>query len=78
MGGNVRVGTGDQVAPVGVGGGGCYFLMDWLDPSAIRQLDAEYGINHLWLTAEARASVGLKSDLDFTNNQFGLGFMMEF
>jgi hypothetical protein len=65
-------------ALVGLGGGGLYFLMDWLDPQAIRQLDSEYGISHLWLTTEVRATIGLNTDLDFTNQSVNAGFMMEF
>lgn len=65
-------------ALVALGGGGVNFLLDWIDPQAIRQLDAEYGISHLWITGEVRATVGLNSDLNFSNNSVNAGFLMEF
>lgn len=63
---------------VGVAAGGFNFLLNWLDPAAVRSLDAEYGINHVWLTAEARATVGVNKTVDFTNTSFNAGFLMEF
>lgn len=64
--------------PVAVAAGGVNFLLDWLDQEAIRSLDASYGINHLWLTAEVRQIVGLRSDFDFTSTSFNAGFLVEF
>ena len=64
--------------PVAVAAGGVNFLLDWLDPVAIRSLDATYGINHLWLTAEVRQIVGLRSDFDFSSTSINGGFLVEF
>jgi hypothetical protein len=63
---------------VAVAAGGFNILLDWLDPHAIRQLDLEYGINHVWFTLELRSIVGLKKDIDFTSMTGDAGFMMEF
>lgn len=63
---------------VAVGAGGLYILMDWADPRAIRELSSEYGINHVWLTLEAKGALGFVSALDFTSFEGGAGFMMEF
>lgn len=65
-------------ALTGVAAGGLSILLDRLDPHAIRALDAEYGINHIWLTIEARQIVGLNSVLDFTSTAGNAGFIMEF
>ncbi len=65
-------------APVAIGAGGIAVLMDRFDPKAIRQLDADYGINHIWLTAEARGIFGLHNTLDFTSQSFNLGFIADF
>lgn len=64
--------------PVGIAAGGVNILLDWFDPIAIRSLDADYGINHLWLTAEVRQIVGLRSDFDFSSTSVNAGFLVEF
>lgn len=61
-----------------VAAGGVNFLMDWVDPQAIRRLDTEYGINHVWLTTEFRAIVGLNKNYDFTSSVINIGFLTEF
>lgn len=71
---NIKFGA----SPVAVVAGGANFLLDWLDPSAIRELDASYGINHLWLTAELRQIVGLRKDLDFSSTSINGGVLVEF
>jgi hypothetical protein len=58
--------------------GGLNILMDWLDPQAIRNLDADYGINHVYLSLEARQIVGLNKSYDFTSSIFNAGFVMQF
>lgn len=58
--------------------GGLNILMDWLDPQAIRNLDTEYGINHIYLSLEARQVVGLNKSYDFTSSIFNAGFTMQF
>jgi hypothetical protein len=61
-----------------VAAGGINFLMDWLDPDAIRNLDLDYGINHVFLTIEAREIIGLNKNYDFTSSAFNAGFLMQF
>lgn len=64
---------------VTVAAGGLNILMDGLDRRSVRQLDTEYGINHVWLTLEYRQVIsGLKPDLDFTTGIANAGFMMDF
>ena len=63
---------------VSVAAGGVNFLMDWLDPKAVRQLDNEYGINHVWLTLEYRLIVGLNPKYDFSSNSINAGVLMDF
>jgi hypothetical protein len=65
-------------AAVTVAAGGLNLLLDYFDRAAIRQLDAYYGINHVWLTAEARAIVGLNGNFDFTSIVFSSGVVLEF
>jgi hypothetical protein len=65
-------------AAVTVAAGGINLLLDHFDRAAIRQLDASYGINHVWLTAEARAIVGLNGNFDFTSLMFSSGVVLEF
>jgi hypothetical protein len=58
--------------------GGVNILLDWLDPQAIRNLDTEYGINHIYLSLEAKQIVGLNKTYDFTSSIFNAGFVMQF
>lgn len=64
-------------APVTVAAGGVNILLDWLDRKSIRQLDNDYGINHVWLTAEYRAILGF-GDFNFTSRVINAGFLMDF
>ena len=75
----------DDSATPGIGGalttvvaGGVNLLMDWIDPDAIRHLDQDYGINHVFLTLEAREIVGLNTSYDFTSSVFNAGFLFQF
>ena len=61
-----------------VAAGGLNILLDSLDRDAIRDLDIEYGINHVFLSLEARAIVGLNKNYDFSSTIFNAGFMMQF
>ncbi|CAN5537886.1 hypothetical protein BH10BDE1_BH10BDE1_18500 [soil metagenome] len=65
-------------APALVAGGGVNILLDWIDRRSVRQLDAEYGINHVWFTAQYRQTVGLKSDLDISSHLISAGFTFDY
>ncbi len=65
-------------AAVGVGAGGLQILMDWLDRRSAANLDRQYGVNHVWLTAEYRAIIGLHDTFDFTSSIINIGFLFEF
>ena len=65
-------------APTLIAGAGLNILLDWVDRQSIRQLDAEYGINHVWLTMQYRQVVGLKKDLDFTGHIISAGFTADY
>lgn len=66
---------GSQVGVVAVG---INILLDWMDRKAIRQLDNDYGINHVWLTGEYRRFQNLGSAFDFSSNVINGGIMVEF
>jgi hypothetical protein len=57
---------------------GLNVLLDWIDPQSIRNLDSEYGINHIYLSFEARQVVGLNKSYDFTSSILNAGFVMQF
>lgn len=65
-------------APALVAGGGVNILLDWLDRRAVNQLDADYGINHVWFTAQYRQIVGLKKEVDVSSNMISGGFTFDF
>lgn len=65
-------------APAVIAGGGVNILLDWLDRRAIHQLDNDYGINHVWFTAQYRQVIGLKSDLDISSHLISGGFTFDF
>ncbi len=65
-------------APAFIASGGINILLDWMDRHAIRQLDAEYGINHVWLTVQYRQIIGLKEEIDFTTHLISGGFTFDF
>jgi hypothetical protein len=57
---------------------GASLLLDFLDPSAMIELDEDHGVNHLWLTAEFRSITSLKEDFDISNDVISAGFFFEF
>lgn len=63
---------------VGIAAAGFSFLMDWLDQQSVRELDNEYGINHVWLTGEYRLIQGINKEYDFTSSVINAGIRMEF
>lgn len=67
---------GGSLVTVAAAGGN--LLLDWMDRQSIRNLDNEYGINHVWLTAEYRYLVGLNKVYDFTSGMISAGLMVDF
>jgi hypothetical protein len=65
-------------AAVGYFAVGGSLLLDFITPAAIAEMDMDYGINHMYLTAEYRVIEGLDSDFDFSNDTFSAGFLIEF
>lgn len=65
-------------SPVAVAAGGVNILLDWLDRQAVRQLDADYGINHVWLSLQYRQIIGMKEDLKISSNLITAGFTFDF
>lgn len=65
-------------AGVGIAAAGVNILLDWLDPHSVRQLDNEWGINHVWLIGEYRLISGLNKEYDFSSSVINAGVMMEF
>lgn len=65
-------------APAVAAGGGIHFNMTRWAPRSSFVLGKEYGIADIWLTLEYRATIGLKSDLDFTNQTASAGFTVDF
>jgi hypothetical protein len=66
-------GAGVTVAAVGAN-----ILLDRLDRNSVRQLDLEYGINHVWLNLEYRMILGLNENFDFTSDMASVGLLMDF
>lgn len=65
-------------SPALIAGGGVSLLLDWIDRRAIAQLDADYGINHVWATAQYRQIQGLKKDLDISSNLISVGVTFDY
>ncbi len=65
-------------APAAVAAGGLNVLLDGLDPTSILHLDADYGINHVWLTLQYRQIIGVKKDLDISSNLISAGLSFDF
>ncbi len=59
-------------------GGGLALLVNSFDRQASNQLDAEYGINNIYLIGEYEQIVGLNSTFDFSNQLFTGGILIEF
>lgn len=74
----------DNVAPRYQGAGAAYtaagmaFQLDWMNRESIYRLDADYGINHLYLTIEYRIIAGFDADYDFSDNTLAGGLTVEF
>ena len=66
------------VSPGLVAAGGINMLLDGFDPRAIQKLDAQYGIGHVWLTAEFRNVVGLNSKMDISGYAISVGVVFDF
>lgn len=60
------------------GGGGLMFNMTALDKQMAFNLDNEYGVGNLWLTAEVRYQQAFSEDLDFSGTIMSLGFSADF
>lgn len=58
--------------------GGLAFSLNWLNPSAMIELDKEQGINNIYLVAEYRIITGLDSEFDFSDNVINGGFFIEY
>lgn len=57
---------------------GVAFNLTYFDALSRIQLDREYGINRVYLTAEYRGIVGLSENYDFSSDLINGGFLMEF
>jgi hypothetical protein len=58
--------------------GGLAFNLSYFDALSRAQLDREYGINRIYLTAEFRQIVAITQKYDFTSTLVNGGFLMEF
>lgn len=58
--------------------GGIAFNLTYFDAVARAQLDREYGINRVYLTAEYRQIISITQTYDFTSDLVNAGFLMEF
>lgn len=54
------------------------FLLDTLNRDAMVDIDKQYGVNHIWLTAEYRRLESLGSNFDFSDDLINAGVMVEF
>lgn len=54
------------------------FLLDTLGRDLMADIDRQYGINHIWLTAEYRRLESMGGDFDFSDDIFNAGIMVEF
>lgn len=58
--------------------GGIQLLMDKVDLLAISNLRRDYGVEHVWFTAEYKAVIGLNKTFDFTSSIINAGFTVDF
>ncbi len=65
-------------AGVGVGVAGLNVMIDGIDASAARELEANYGISHVSLSFEFTQILGINKQYDFTASVLNGGFNMEF
>jgi hypothetical protein len=74
----------DNVSPKFQGAGAAYtavglaIQLDWMNRESMYRLDADYGINHLYLTGEYRIVAGFDADYDFSDNTIAGGLTIEF
>jgi hypothetical protein len=54
------------------------FLLDTLGKDMMAEIDKQYGVNHMWLTAEYRHLESLGGNFDFTDDILNAGMMVEF
>lgn len=54
------------------------FLLDVLSRETMLEVDRQYGINHIWLTAEYRRFEYITGQFDFSDDIFNAGIMVEF
>jgi hypothetical protein len=54
------------------------FLLDTLGRDMMTEIDKQYGVNHMWLTAEFRHLESLGSNFDFSDDIIDAGIMVEF
>ena len=54
------------------------FLLDILNKDAMTEIDAQYGVNHIWLTAEYRRLEYITGQFDFSDDIMNAGIMVEF
>ncbi len=64
--------------PVAYWSAGGSLALDFLSPTTMAELDSDYGINHMWLTAEYRSYVDVGGNFDFSDNSFSAGIFFEF
>ena len=59
-------------------GGGIQFLLNSLSTKAVNTLDREFGINHLYIVAEARQYIGFSQNLNFSGFVISGGIRVDF
>lgn len=59
-------------------GGGVALMLDGLDRKAMNMLDADHGVNHMYLIAEYENIIGLNDEFDFSNQIYSGGLLVEF
>ncbi len=62
---------------VGYWAAGVSLMLDYLAPTTMGELDSDYGINHMWLTADYRSFIS-GGALDFSADSFSAGILFEF
>lgn len=60
------------------GGGGIKINLNYFDSVSLYELDADYGINNLWLDIEYRNLTGLDEIVDFSSEMVHAGFAFDF
>lgn len=65
-------------SPAMVAGCGVHFGVSRWDSKGSFVLSQDYGISDIWFTVEGQVAVGLRSDLDFTNQSVTAGFTVDY